>query len=33
MNDPWAWTTEWRLTVGVGVAGQRRAKEEKLGQL
>ena len=34
LNDPWTWTTVWRLTVGAGVgAGWRRAKGDKLGQL
>ena len=34
MNDPWAWTMVWGLTVGVGNGvGYRRAKGEKLGQL
>ena len=29
MNDPWAWTTVWGVTVGVGSGGwdgRRRAK-------
>ena len=34
MNDPWAWTTVWGLTVGAGGGmGRGGQKGKKLGQL
>lgn len=31
VNDPWAWTTVWGWTVGVGVGWMGKGKGEKLG--
>ena len=31
MNDPQTWTTEWELTVGVGVGWAEEGKGRKIG--
>ena len=31
MNDPWAWTTVWGLTAGVGVGWVEEDKGGKIG--
>ena len=33
MNDPWTWTTGWRLTVGAEGGEDRDEQQGKLGQL
>ena len=31
MNDPWTWTTVWKLTVGVGFGWVEEGKGGKIG--
>ena len=33
MHDPWTWTMVWGLPEGVGDAGWKGTKGEKLGQV
>ena len=33
MNDPWAWTTVWGLTVGADSAWAEEGKGGKMGHL